>query len=64
MSTKHELQDLKAYVQRANARTPQEVERAIDDYFTLHVVWSLQKDEWTNHMTTKERAQFAKKVLS
>lgn len=55
---RQEIKELIEYVEQHKDRAIKEV---IEEYFKL-ISWSLEKDEWDNHMSDGERELFIKSV--
>ena len=55
---RQEIKELIEYVEQHQDRAIKEV---IEEYFTL-ITWSLEKDEFENHMNDDEKAMFIKAI--
>ncbi len=55
---RQKIKELIQYVEQHQDRAIKEV---IEEYFTL-ITWSLEKDEFENHMNDDEKAMFIKAI--
>jgi len=55
---RQEIKELIKYVEQHPNRAIKEV---VAEYFKL-ITWSLEKDEWDNHMSDAEKAMFIKAI--
>ena len=58
MSNIHHLKDLVK-----DCTTVDEVKMIVDDYFNNDVVWSLEKDEYVNHMDEHTKRKFCQMLF-
>lgn len=60
-TTKTFIQEMLEVV--SGSKDVEEVRIKVNEYFS-QIVWSLEKDEWTNHMTEQQKSQFCNKLFS